>query len=161
MMKKQKIINDILAYLSAELFAIKTAANNAHLAATDDQSVAETQYDTLAIEASYLAEGQSRRVHDIQQAEQAIEQFVIHDFDKKMPISLGALVQITQEKCGDKWFFIAPAAGGFRGVLNRKPYTVITPNSPMAMALMGKFIDDDVALLIGTNKQYHEVIAVY
>ena len=161
MMKKQIIINDILAHLSAELSAIKTAANNAHLAATDDQSVAETQYDTLAIEASYLAEGQSRRVNDIQQAKQAIERFVIYNFEERMPVSIGALVQITPEKGGDKWFFIAPAAGGFQGVLNRKPYTVITQNSPMAKALIGKYIDDDVALKIGTSKQYYLVSGVY
>ena len=64
-MDKEKIIQDILNYLRQELSIIQEAANNAHLAATDDQSVAETQYDTLAIEASYLAEGQSRRVDEL------------------------------------------------------------------------------------------------
>ena len=61
-MNKNKILDAVLSYLYLELSHCEQAANNAHLAATDDQSVAETQYDTLAIESAYLAEGQSRRL---------------------------------------------------------------------------------------------------
>lgn len=160
-MNKKQIISDILAHLAQELIAVTTAANNAHLAATDDQSVAETQYDTLAIEASYLAEGQSRRVTAIQQAKQAIEQLVIHDFQEDHAISLGALVQLAQENGVKQWYFIAPAAGGFRGVLQQQSYTVVTPSSPMAKALMGKFIDDEVMLTVGGHQRFNEIIAVY
>ena len=160
-MNKNKIIREILAHLEHELTAIKNAANNAHLAATDDQSVAETQYDTLAIEASYLAEGQSRRVDDIQKAKQDIEQLVVRNFQEKMPISVSALVQLVNKNDGKQWFFIAPAAGGFRGMLNGKTYTVITPSSPMAKVLTGKFIDDEVELMIGLNKRHSEIIAIY
>jgi transcription elongation GreA/GreB family factor len=160
-MNKKQIISDILAHLEHELLAIKNAANNAHLAATDDQSVAETQYDTLAIEASYLAEGQSRRVDDIQQAKQTIEQLVIRDFQEDMPISLSALVQVAQDSNNKQWFFISPAAGGFKGVLNGQNYTVITPSSPMAKALIGKFIDDEIQLMVGHNNQQNEIIAIH
>ncbi|MFB0979887.1 MAG: hypothetical protein QMC62_03095 [Alteromonadaceae bacterium] len=160
-MNKKQIICDILAHLEHELIAIKNAANNAHLAATDDQSVAETQYDTLAIEASYLAEGQSRRVDQIQQAKQAIEQLVIRDFEEEMPIALGALVQLKKNSKHKQLFFIAPAAGGFKGILNGQAYTVITPSSPMAKALIGKFIEDEIALMMGINKQQNEIIAVH
>jgi transcription elongation GreA/GreB family factor len=160
-MNKKQIISDILAHLEHELLAIKNAANNAHLAATDDQSVAETQYDTLAIEASYLAEGQSRRVDDIQQAKQTIEQLVIRDFQEDMPISLSALVQVAQDSNNKQWFFISPAAGGFKGVLNGQNYTVITPSAPMAKALIGKVMDDEFELMIGISKQHCEIITVH
>ena len=160
-MNKKQILSDIFSHLEQELSATITAANNAHLAATDDQSVAETQYDTLAIEASYLAEGQSRRVTEIQQAKQALTQLVLRDFDESMSISLGTLVQLAQDSDENHWFFIAPAAGGFRGQLEGNNYTVITPTSPMAKALLGKFIDDDVELMVGVNKLCDEIIAVY
>jgi len=65
---KAEVISKILTYLQNELASLSTAAKNAHLAAIDDQSVAETQYDTLAIEASYLAEGQSRRVEALKKS---------------------------------------------------------------------------------------------
>jgi transcription elongation GreA/GreB family factor len=160
-MNKKKIIRDILVYLEQELSAIINAANNAHLAATDDQSVAETQYDTLAIEASYLAEGQSRRVTDIQQAKHEVEQLVIRKFHENSPITLGALVKIMNEDNVKQWYFIAPAAGGFCGMLNEQSYTVVTPSSPMAKALIGKFINDEVELMIGVNKRLNEIIGIY
>jgi len=160
-MNKKQILSDIFSHLEQELSATMTAANNAHLAATDDQSVAETQYDTLAIEASYLAEGQSRRVTEIQLAKQALAQLVLRDFDESMSISLGALVQLAQDSDENHWFFIVPAAGGFRGQLEGMNYTVITPTSPMAKALLGKFVDDEVELMVGVNKLCDEIIAVY
>jgi transcription elongation GreA/GreB family factor len=160
-MNKKQIINDILVYLEKELAATVTAANNAHLAATDDQSVAETQYDTLAIEASYLAEGQSRRVQEIQQAQKALELFSPRNQQENMPITLGTLVQIAQDKIKQHWFFIAPAAGGFRGTLEDQNYTVLTPNSPMAKALIGKLIDDEIELMIGARKLRDEIIGIY
>ena len=160
-MNKKQIISEVLAHLEHELLAIKNAANNAHLAATDDQSVAETQYDTLAIEASYLAEGQSRRVDEIQQAKQTTEQLVIRDFHEEIPISLSALVQISEHNNNKQWFFIAPASGGFKGILNGHEYTVITPSSPMAKALIGKFIEDEISLVIGINKQVFEITAIH
>ncbi len=160
-MNKKQILRDIISHLEQELSATIIAANNAHLAATDDQSVAETQYDTLAIEASYLAEGQSRRVAEIQHAKQAITELVLREFHEDMPVSLGALVQLSRDSDDNQWFFIAPAAGGFRGIFNGKNYTVITPTSPMAKALVGKYIDDEVELMIGVNKICDEIIAVY
>jgi len=160
-MNKKQILSDILAQLAQELSATITAANNAHLAAIDDQSVAETQYDTLAIEASYLAEGQSRRVAEIQHAKQEISQLVLRDFNEGAAISLGALVQLECDSSDNHWFFIAPAAGGFRGRLDGENYTVITPTSPMAEALMGKYIDDEIELMVGVNKLCDEIIAVY
>jgi len=160
-MNKKQILSDILSHLEQELSATIIAANNAHLAATDDQSVAETQYDTLAIEASYLAEGQSRRVAEIQHAKQEIAQLTLRDFHNDTPVSLGALVQLSQDNDKNHWFFIAPAAGGFRGIFDGKSYTVITPTSPMAKALVGKYIDDEVELMIGANKRCEEIIAVY
>ena len=65
---KQALVELIISDLQQALNQAISAANEAHAAAVDDQSVAETQYDTLAIEASYLAEGQSKRVQELQKA---------------------------------------------------------------------------------------------
>ncbi|GAA5138069.1 hypothetical protein GCM10025767_19860 [Thalassotalea piscium] len=55
------MLEDLITYLKNELSALVNAANSARAASIDEQSVAETQYDTLAIEAGYLAEGQAKR----------------------------------------------------------------------------------------------------
>ncbi len=132
------------------------AANNAHQAATDDQSVAETQYDTLAIEQSYLAEGQSRRVDEIRYTIELINNFK-YDLALETPgIIQGSLVQLEQDIAKQHWFFIAPTAGGYRCQLAQQGsainITVITPQSPMGAALLGKELDDDAIISVGNNK---------
>ncbi len=149
---KQALVSLILDDLKQELNQAISAANEAHAAAVDDQSVAETQYDTLAIEASYLAEGQSRRVQDLQTAINDYQGLKLLDFDKDKPITQSALVQLYADSKDKHWFFIGPAAGGFRCQLAKQHITVITEKSPMGLALMGTFIDDDIEVILGHNK---------
>jgi len=71
---------------------------------------------------------------------------------------LGSLVQLEQDIAKQRWFFIAPAAGGYRCQIVERDIlaniTVITPKSPMGEALLGKERDDEVKLLIGTKAHY-------
>jgi len=142
----------ITSSLNQQLQQAIDAANEAHAAAVDDQSVAETQYDTLAIEASYLAEGQSKRVQEFQQAIDAYNALELIEFNVGSYIALGALVQLSADEKANHWFFIGPAAGGFRCQLNQQNITIITPQSPMGIALIGKQQDDDIEIKLGTNK---------
>jgi transcription elongation GreA/GreB family factor len=157
-MNKEKLISNILNHLHSELSTTMQAAENAHLAATDDQSVAETQYDTLAIEAGYLAEGQARRVQEIQQAIVKLNSLDINE--RTNVVRLGALVKLENDSCAHHWYFIAPAAGGYKCNIDSQRYTVITPQSPMGMALIGKYQDDDIELVIGTKKTIDYIITI-
>ena len=149
---KKVLVELIISKLKNELNQAINAANEAHAAAVDDQSVAETQYDTLAIEASYLAEGQSRRVQELQKAIGEYQSINLAEFNKKKPVALSALVQLSQDSQHRHWFFIGPAAGGFRCELLNKNITVITPHSPMGSALLGKYQDDEIDIKIGNNQ---------
>ena len=148
---KQTLVTLIINELKQELNQAINAANEAHAAAVDDQSVAETQYDTLAIEASYLAEGQSRRVQELQTAINDYQGFNFLDFNENKAIALTALVQLSKDSQNQHWFFIGPAAGGFRCILSDQHITVITPQSPMGLALLDKFQDDDIDIKLGHN----------
>jgi len=148
---KQTLVTLIINELKQELNQAINAANEAHAAAVDDQSVAETQYDTLAIEASYLAEGQSRRVQELQTAINDYQGLNFIDFNENKAIALTALVQLSKDSQNQHWFFIGPAAGGFRCILSDQHITVITPQSPMGLALLDKFQDDDIDIKLGHN----------
>lgn len=155
---KDELIKLLLEHIQQELCSLKEAANNAHLAAIDDQSVAETQYDTLAIEASYLAEGQSRRVQELTDA---TKQLAALTFKPSKSVVLGSMVQLSQDMDIKHWFFIAPAAAGFKCKINERHVTVITPSSPMAKVLLGKEAGDEISLNIASNKHdddIHQVI---
>lgn len=149
---KKAIVSSIIKKLKQALDQAISAANEAHAAAVDDQSVAETQYDTLAIEASYLAEGQSRRVQELQSAINQYQALTLVDFNTECAIALTALVQLSKDSTNQHWFFIGPAAGGFRCSLEAQHITVITPQSPMGLALLGKYQDDEIDISLGHNR---------
>ncbi len=157
---KKSLVILIINKLKSELNQAVSAANQAHAAAVNDQSVAETQYDTLAIEASYLAEGQSRRVQELQSAINDYQTLTLLDFDENKAITQSALIQLYADAQKQHWFFIGPAAGGFRCQLAKQHITVITEKSPMGLALVGKFQDDDINVMLGNNQLVDYIVQV-
>ncbi|MBL4899598.1 MAG: hypothetical protein JKX76_08145 [Colwellia sp.] len=158
---KKALVTLIIENLTQELSQAINAANEAHAAAVDDQSVAETQYDTLAIEASYLAEGQSRRVQVLQEALLNYQELLLLEFDENKPIALSALVQLYADSKKQHWFFIGPAAAGFRCQLNEHHITVITPYSPIGLVLMEKYSGEDIEVMLGNGKLTDYIASVY
>jgi transcription elongation GreA/GreB family factor len=158
---KKALITLIIKNLQQELHQAINAANEAHAAAVDDQSVAETQYDTLAIEASYLAEGQSRRVQELQDALLSYKMLTLVDFDEEKPIALSALVQLYTDRKKQHWFFIGPAAGGFRCQLNEQHITVITPKSPIGLVLIGEYNGENIEIKLGDGKLTETIASVH
>ncbi|WP_206485250.1 GreA/GreB family elongation factor [Thalassotalea sp. G2M2-11] len=154
---KKAVIEQILKYLEHELAQLTNAAQAAHSAAIDEQSIAETQYDTLAIEAGYLAQGQSLRAEALAKAIAAIKALPLMESFK---VELGALVQLSQHQANHQWLFIAPAAAGFNCQINGETITVITPSAPMAKALMGKALGDEVTLKIAQQSLEDEIITL-
>jgi len=157
---KKSLVILIINKLKSELKQAINAANQAHAAAVNDQSVAETQYDTLAIEASYLAEGQSRRVQELQSAINDYQTLTLLDFDENKAITQSALIQLYADAQKQHWFFIGPAAGGFRCQLAKQHITVITEKSPMGLTLVGKFQDDDINVMLGNNQLVDYIVQV-
>lgn len=156
---KTKIIDLIITQLTTVLGNCEEAANNAHLAAVDDQSVAETQYDTLAIESAYLAEGQSRRLLAIKNE---IKEYLLlkKQLDTSMNmldlgISVGSLIKVIVESDDELtyWYFIGPSAGGNKITYLSYNITIVTLESPLGMMLKGKKTGDDYQLNIGNKEQ--------
>lgn len=153
-MNKVPIIRQILKNLDTELANAKEAAEQARLAATDEQSVAETQYDTLAIEAGFLAHGQSQRADELIIAIESIEKLAKQDI-KTDSISLGNIVTLLDENDITHHFYMAPVAGGMTLKLEGLVVTVITPKAPLGQLLLSKHRDDEVVLTVAnTTKEY-------
>lgn len=159
MIDKHKLKAAILQQLDEELISTIQAAENARLAATDDQSVAETQYDTLAIEQSYLAEGQSRRIEECKKAIHTINMLTLNHFNEESEITLGALIQLDKDESANHWYFLSPTSGGMKVTLSGVIITVITAASPLGQALQGKYLDDEIELIPGEILGFISAIA--
>ena len=68
------------------------------------------------------------------------------------------MVQLHADSKKQHWFFIGPAAGGFRCELNKQHITVITPNSPIGIVLMREFEGESIDVMLG-NGQLTDYIA--
>ncbi len=128
---KEQLRSELLEILTTQRQNALAAADSAHDDATHEQSVAETQYDTVGLEAAYLAHGQSQRVADCDMMINRIKALSLRDFESEDEIVLGALVTLdTKMTC---WFL--PVCGGIK--LDEGKVVVITPQSPLGEMLDG------------------------
>lgn len=135
-MDKKKLVQAIISQLETDLVALKAAAMETYAAATGEESQPENQYDTRALEASYLAGAQSQRVAEVEETLIAYKLLEVRPFDDQTPIGPTALVDVDLD--GKKSLaFITPASGGMVLKFEGQTIQVLTPKSPLGEALVG------------------------
>jgi len=158
-MDKNIMLDQIIARLEADHALLLQAAKTAHAAATHDENVPDNKYATLALEASYVAQGQANRAQEIQAALQAFRQLVLQEFSEASPIRLTALVQLEDEAGACRQVFLGPAAGGLCLTFEEQEVMVITPASPLGRGLLGKRCGDSVQIRTDALREY-EIVSV-
>jgi len=147
---KSELVERIRTELRARFDRLTGAAKDAHAAATDPGSKAESKYDTRNLEASYLAKGQARQVEELAEAVRIFETLVLPEFGIEDPIDAGALVEVDLN--GETpYFLLAPVGGGMTLEHLGSELTVLTPESPMYQRLIGLRMGDSLespALLV-------------
>ncbi|MGB8971524.1 MAG: transcription elongation factor GreAB [Pseudomonas capeferrum] len=145
-MDKPLLLTRIVATLEHDVDVLSRAAQTAYEAATAEENIAENKYDTLGLEASYLATGQARRTAEIRQALQIYQQLLLRDYDPLRGIQVSNLVTLEDEDGQQRRLFLGPEAAGLKIGAGDELVTVITPRSPLGQHLMGKRVDDEVSL---------------
>jgi transcription elongation GreA/GreB family factor len=135
--KKREVIQLVIARISRDLDTLIAAARATHAEATDQQNKAENKYDTRALEAGYLAQGQARKVAELENARQEFESLPVADFPANAAIDVGALVTVKHDDM-ESCYLLGPKAGGIEIIASGIPVTVITPNSPIGQQMMGR-----------------------
>ncbi len=158
-MNKKVFLKAIIAQLVSELEVYLRAAQASHAEATHEQSKAESKYDTRGLEASYLAQGQSRQAAEMAAAIQEFETLAPRAFTKGESIDVGALVELEQGK-ERSLYFIGPRAGGTEVKHDDREVLVITPQSPLGSQLVGKKQGDRLQLTLAGAKNQYRVVAV-
>ncbi|HEK2087595.1 TPA: transcription elongation factor GreAB [Pseudomonas aeruginosa] len=142
-MDKKQLLRLITEKLAADLEIAVRAAQTAHETATHEENVAENKYDTLGLEAAYLAAGQSRRVEEIRQALGLYRDLVLRDFDEEQGIQLTALVTLLNADGSRRTVFLGPEAAGLKIDCEGREVLVITPRSPLGQSLIGRHPGDE------------------
>lgn len=140
---KDELIASICKELRGRLERLTRAAMDAHAAATDPGSKAESKYDTRSLEESYLATGQAKHVKELAATLRVFENLKLRDFTADEEIDAGALVEMKPEGSREKTFFLlAPSSGGLEVVHEGKEITLLSPESPLYERLLGKRVGD-------------------
>jgi len=163
-MNKQLLLEQLLVALSLIREQALGAAMQAYNSATADENIAENKYDTLGLEASYLAQGQAQRVAECEEDMAAYKSLKVEDFSEIKPISFGALIHVVDEQGLEQYLFLGPKAGGlsFRYVdgPDQKDIKIITPSSPIGAALLKREVGEEIELNVGGSTHCYEIVSV-
>jgi len=159
-MDKLLLQQQVLERLAEDLLQVEQAARTAHETATHEENIAENKYDTLGLEAAYLATGQARRAEAIRQAIAHWRQFRPRPYDASKGIQLGALVCLVDADDKQQLLFLGPDGGSMQLVSGAQPVQVISSASPLGSAMLGKCVGDEVALQVALTRQQFEVLRV-
>jgi transcription elongation GreA/GreB family factor len=143
---KSLLQQQVLQRLAQDLLQAEHAARVAHETATHEENIAENKYDTLGLEAAYLATGQARRAEAIRQAMADWRQFRPRAYDARQGIQLGALVCLVDADDNEQQLFLGPAGGSMKLVSGAQVVQVISSEAPLARAMLGKREGDEVSL---------------
>jgi len=158
-MDKELFRKKILTKLTADYQLLLHAAKSSHAAATHEDNIPDSKYETLALEASYIAQGQANRAQEIKQAIDAYRHMAVLNFTAQSDIRMSALVLLEDDEGNAKRVFIGPAAGGLKIEHQGYEVTLITPSSPLGEELIGRQLDDCFKLEGGAASEY-EIIEI-
>lgn len=157
-MNKFLLQQQVLERLAEDLLQAERAAMVAHETATHEENIAEHKYDTLGLEAAYLATGQARRAEAIRQAISSWRQFRPGAYDASKGIQLGALVCLIDADDRQQQLFLGPAGGSMTLASGNQVVQVISSEAPLGRAMLGKFEGDEVSIQVGSTRQQFEVL---
>lgn len=156
-MNKSELRQIIIDQLETRLRIAQSATQRAIDAATDEETVPEHKYDTLALEASYLAHGQAVRVQECEDDIQCYRNLVLRDSEK---ITVSSYVVVIDEHDQYKHFFMGPRVGGLSVMWNDHEVAIVTANAPFGQALMGKEVGDEIEFKVADKQFCYEVISI-
>ncbi len=157
---KQKLLNLIIEQLKNDHQLLLQAATAAHAAATHAENIPDSKYETLSVEASYIAQGQANRAQDILKAIESFRGLEPQKFTYDGSIRLGALVLLEEGENLQRQFFLGPASGGLKLKHEGSEIMVITPDSPLGENLLGKRAGDECELTTAGKLREYEILQV-
>ncbi len=157
-MNKFLIQEALIQALKQQRQAALSAADQAQKTASDSENKPENQYDTLALEAAYLAHGQSERVVELEEFLAIARRFTPKEFSVDDAIAPGALIALQNNQQLKQFYYLSPVGGGSQFSVNEQSIIVINPDAPLAKKLINRFVGDDIEMPVG---HWQEILMLY
>ena len=155
---KKAVLAELLRLVEVDLDAITAGQQASQEGATHAENKAEGDKDMRSTESSYLARGLAKRVLELRTAVSQLS--VLHNrvFHDESKIAMSALVQLEDEDERREYYYIAPSGGGMVVELDGHKISVVTPSSPLARAMIGRELDDEVEIQTPQGPKFLTVV---
>ncbi len=157
MVDKKLILQNLIDNLRHELTELEAAANSARAEAIQDDYKAESKYDTRAIEASYLAGAQQKRVEEIKIDIQMLEEIEIKP---SLKIQMGSLVLIEFNNQA-RLYFLTSTSGGTMLTIDDQLILVISVFSPLGNEALGLSAGESFEVETPKAMRTYKILNVY
>jgi transcription elongation GreA/GreB family factor len=137
---KNKIIAAVTEKIQADINLLRAAIHNSHTAATHEETQAKSKYDTFALESSYLANGQTKKLAELDAA-LAYFKSIQSPLNPKT-VSLNCLVKLSKQNQASSTVFLAKFGGGIQVQVDTNTVIVVTESSPIGQNLLGAGVGD-------------------
>jgi transcription elongation GreA/GreB family factor len=155
--RKQALRAELVARLASQLDTARHAHQSAIEGATHEQARAENDKDTRGLEQSYLARGHSARIGDLEVAVAAVRALALRAFTGDQAVALGALVVVDDDGRRLSYFIVSHGGGE---ALADGTVQVVTPRSPLGVALIGKQPGDVAELRLAGRRRELEILDI-
>lgn len=153
-MDKKIIKEQLLKELKDLEQSTKTSLNNTTELKNSEDMKQEGKYDTRRIEVGYLEQAQSKRLNEIQQEIELVEQMSI----KTMPVvSIGSAIKLSVNN-HTQWYFITPLTGGKLMQVNNQAVALISAFSPIASAAIGLQVHDEFDVEVNNQTREYKIL---
>lgn len=165
---KEQVIKHLIEKFESELNAITRSAKAAHEAATHEETKAEDQHDTFALEASFLAHGQATRVAEL---ERTLSEFGIYleqaNIVVENKVKPGTLIECESEGIVSHIFF-AVLGGGTNIHTSVKvgpnesaiSVKVVSIHSPLGEELEDAQVGEDVTFVNRDVEKIYRIVSI-
>ena len=153
-MMKEQILNTLKDEVLLEQTKLKKIYETTKNLVQNGDLKSDGKHDTRATEVNYLADGQRRRLTELEQEIQLLEETDIKA--KSSVVSIGSLVEIEFNGQLRK-YFIAPTAGGKMVKVVDDVILVISVFSPIGDAALSLGIGDEFEVELPSGNRHYSI----
>ncbi|GAB5560150.1 MAG: GreA/GreB family elongation factor [Synoicihabitans sp.] len=155
---KSALLTAVVAKLEADLALQTRAANLARDEATNEESRAESKWDTRGQEAAYLAEGQAKLATELMEAITLFKDLDVSPHPPPATIRPGTVFQLRQPNGSVMHGLIGPRCGGTEVEIASITIVLVTPISPLGREVIGRKAGDTVHLIERRKPRAHKIL---
>ncbi len=151
-MDKQEILQGVIEKIQQEIQDAEQSFESTRNAAIEAPGAMQSHSDTTKFQMGQLAGKIQNSIYEKRLAIKTIQNIIDSDLSPDSDIDkikVGSLVEILNESKISEFYYILPVGGGTKITCKNKIVSVITPQTPLATALIGKQKKDAVKLQTG------------